>query len=80
VSGSEGIRDVLVPVYEALDLDWNPETLGSVEDEIGALGLGTVEEAILEVLGEHYELRAGELDQTTLELASSLEPAHRVET
>jgi octanoyl-[GcvH]:protein N-octanoyltransferase len=80
VSGSEGIRDVLVPVYEALDLAWNPETVGSVEDEIGALGLGTVEEAILEALGKHYELRTGELDQTTLELASSLEPAHRVET
>ena len=80
VSGSGAIRDVLVPVYEALELEWDPETAGSVEDEIGALGLATVEEAILDTFGEHYQLDPDELDQATLELASSLDPAHRVDT
>ena len=80
VSGSGAIRDVLLPVYEALGLEWNPETVGSVEDEIGAVELRAVEEAILVVLGEHYRLGEAELDQATLELASSLEPAHRVDT
>jgi octanoyl-[GcvH]:protein N-octanoyltransferase len=79
VSGSGAIRDVLVPVYEALELDWNPATVGSVEDEIGAVGLETVEEAILDVVGERHQLGEEELDQATLELASSLEPAHRVD-
>jgi octanoyl-[GcvH]:protein N-octanoyltransferase len=79
VSGSGAIRDVLVPVYEALELEWDPETVGSVEDEIGAVGLETVEGAILDVLGEHYRLDADELDHETLELASSLEPAQRVD-
>jgi lipoate-protein ligase A len=79
VRGSGAIRDVLMPVYEALELEWNPATVGSVEDEIGAVGLETVEEAILEVIGERYRLDEEELDQATLELASSLEPAHRVD-
>ena len=80
VSGTGAIRDVLVPVYESLELEWDPETVGSVEDEIGGVGLETVEGAILDVIGEHYRLDADELDQETLELASSLEPAHRVDT
>ena len=32
------IRDVLVPVYEALGVEWRPETVGSVEDEVEGAG------------------------------------------
>jgi octanoyl-[GcvH]:protein N-octanoyltransferase len=78
VGGSERIRDLLVPVYDALDLDWDPATAGSVEDEIGEVGLATVEGAILSGLGERHELSEEELDATTLELAARLEPNHRV--
>ena len=35
VAGRERVRDVLVPVYEALGLEWDPATAGSVEDEVG---------------------------------------------
>lgn len=80
VGGSERIRNVLVPVYESLDLEWDPATAGSVEDEVGELGLAPVAEAILSGLGERYELSEEELDDATLELASRREPAHRVET
>ena len=79
VGGSERIRDVLVPVYDALGLEWDPATAGSVEDEIGEVGLGAVADVILASLGEHYELSEDELDSTTLELAGRLEPNHRVE-
>ena len=34
VRDSAGVRDVLIPVYEALGLEWDPETTGSVEDEV----------------------------------------------
>ena len=34
VSGSDRVRQVLVPVYRALGLEWNPDTVGSLEDEI----------------------------------------------
>ena len=76
VGGSERIRDVLVPVYEALGLDWDPATAGSVEDELGEVGLDAVEEAILAELAARYELSEQELDAATLELAARLEPEH----
>jgi octanoyl-[GcvH]:protein N-octanoyltransferase len=79
VGGSERIRRVLVPVYDALGLDWDPATAGSVEDEIGEVSLAAVEGAILSGLGERHELSEEELDTTTLELAARLEPSHRVE-
>jgi octanoyl-[GcvH]:protein N-octanoyltransferase len=78
VADSERIRDVLVPTYRALSLDWDPATAGSVEDEIGEIGLGAVEESILAQLAERYELIDQELDPETLELATRLEPEHRV--
>ncbi len=80
VGGTETIRDVLVPVYDALGLDWDPATVGSVEDEVGEVGLAATEEAILSGLGERHELREAELDSATLELAARLEPNHRVES
>ena len=35
VSGEDLVREALVPVYEALDLDWDPDTSGSVAAELG---------------------------------------------
>ena len=79
VGGSDRIRDVLVPVNEALGLDWDPATAGSIEDELGEVDLSQVEEAILSRLRERHELSEQELDAATLELAERLEPNHRVE-
>jgi octanoyl-[GcvH]:protein N-octanoyltransferase len=80
VGGSERIRGVLVPVYDALGLAWDPATAGSIEDELGEVGLDAVEQAIMAELGRRYELRDDEgLDETTLALAARLEPEHRVD-
>jgi lipoate-protein ligase A len=79
VGGSERIRSVLVPVYDALGLNWDPATAGSVEDEIGEVGRAAVEQAILSSLDERYELIDEGLDTMTLELAAGLEQDHRIE-
>jgi hypothetical protein len=79
VGGSERIRGVLVPIYDALGLEWNPATTGSVEDEIGEVALADVADVILAVLGQRFDLSEGGLDSATLELAERLEPNHRVE-
>jgi lipoate-protein ligase A len=79
VGGSDRIRDVLVPVNDALGLDWDPATAGSIEDELGEVGVSQVEEAILSRLRERHELSEQGLDAGTLELAERLEPNHRVE-
>jgi octanoyl-[GcvH]:protein N-octanoyltransferase len=35
VDGAERVRSVLEPVYAALGLEWDPPTVGAVEDEVG---------------------------------------------
>src|SRR5919204_4068174 len=48
--GSDELREVLVPVYEALGIDWEPATVGSVQDEAPGITPADVEEALLEAL------------------------------
>jgi octanoyl-[GcvH]:protein N-octanoyltransferase len=36
VDGAERVRDVLEPVYAALELEWDPRTVGAVADELDA--------------------------------------------
>jgi octanoyl-[GcvH]:protein N-octanoyltransferase len=71
------IRSTLVPVYEALGLEWDPSTAGSVADDAPGTGLDEVEAALLAELGERFELEPAELDEGTLELAAELEAEHR---
>lgn len=85
VRGSRRVRDVLVPVYEALDLEWDPETTGSVEDELAdppTAGpqddrlLDAASDALLAALPDGAELVDAELDPETLALAADLEAGH----
>jgi octanoyl-[GcvH]:protein N-octanoyltransferase len=76
VTDSALLRSALEPVYEALELDWDPATAASVEDEVPGVDLDTVEGALLTELRSQYELVDGELDQATLDLAGELEAAH----
>ena len=77
VTDSALLRSALEPVYDALDLDWDPATAASVEDEAPGADLGRVEQALITALGKRYELVEAELDRDTLELATKLESAHR---
>jgi octanoyl-[GcvH]:protein N-octanoyltransferase len=75
--GSEELREVLVPVYAALGIDWDPATTGSVEDEAPGVTSADVESAVLAGLSRRFELREAETNPGTLELAAELEPRHR---
>jgi octanoyl-[GcvH]:protein N-octanoyltransferase len=77
VGGSDRVREVLVPVYRALSLAWDPATAGSVADELGSADQETVVEAILEQLVLRHDLEQVRLDRETLALAEQLEPLHR---
>jgi octanoyl-[GcvH]:protein N-octanoyltransferase len=73
VSGGDEIARVLGPVYEALELDWEPATAGSVAGELGReVGLEEVEEALLGELRKRYELVDAELDEETLRRAEEI--------
>jgi lipoate-protein ligase A len=66
VTGGERVRDVLVPVYAALGLDWDPATAG----DCGGPGLQDVEEAMIARLAREHDLEPwAELDPATLALA-----------
>jgi octanoyl-[GcvH]:protein N-octanoyltransferase len=78
VRESDLVREALVPVYDALGLEWDPGTAGSVEDELGTADLASVEDAILsELAAAGHELVDAKLDPHTLALAEQLTEAHR---
>jgi len=72
-SGSRLLRETLIPVYEALELEWDPATAGSVSDELGRrVDPGEMEAALVSELGKRYALTEGDLDAKTLELAERI--------
>ena len=67
VEDAESIRRVLEPVYAALELDWDPDTVGAVDRR-----WEDVRDALLEAYATRYELVTSTLDPETLELAQAL--------
>jgi lipoate-protein ligase A len=73
VTGGDAIRDVLVPVYAALGLDWDPATAGDCEGP----SLEEVRDAVVARLGQEHDLvETPELDGETLALARRYAEAH----
>jgi octanoyl-[GcvH]:protein N-octanoyltransferase len=80
VADARRIRDVLVPVYEALELAWEPATAGAVQDEVDGSTSDpwtAVRDALLAEYGREYELVEAELDPETIALAHQLAAEHR---
>jgi octanoyl-[GcvH]:protein N-octanoyltransferase len=78
VSGSDRVHDVLVPVYDALGLGWNPATVGSLEDEVPELTWDDAETAIAKAFAERFDLEEGSVSEETLARARDLAPRHAV--
>jgi octanoyl-[GcvH]:protein N-octanoyltransferase len=87
VRGAGRIRDVLEPVYEALETAWDPATTGSVAAELGEDDatvradeadplVERVIDAVRAVLARDFELVDAELDEGTVRLAEELRPQH----
>jgi octanoyl-[GcvH]:protein N-octanoyltransferase len=70
-SGGEEVTRALEPVYEALELEWDPATSGDVSAELGRqVDPGEIEEALIAELGKRYELVSAELDEETVSAAA----------
>jgi len=78
LSGEQRINDVLRPVYEALELPWEPQVTGSVATESQGVGWDAVRDALLAEYARDHELVEDSLDSGTLALARKLAPEHRV--
>lgn len=76
VNDSDSVRDVLVPVYDALNIAWRPETTGSVEDEVGGVAYDDVQKVILKEFASRYTLYDGSASEETLAMAEGLEGEH----
>jgi octanoyl-[GcvH]:protein N-octanoyltransferase len=61
VDDAESIRNVLEPVYAALELDWDPATVGAVDRPWEA-----VHDALLDAYAKRYDLVTDVLDPETL--------------
>lgn len=73
VSDGERLRELLVAVYAALGLELDPATVGSLEDEIGPIGLDLVADAVISELSAGSRLVPSRLDGEILERAAALE-------
>ncbi|MGK2965905.1 MAG: lipoate--protein ligase family protein [Tepidiformaceae bacterium] len=78
VDGAERIRDVLVPVYAALGLEWDPETCGALADEMAGLDRRGIEGAIIQAFKRRFDVYEGDFGRELLALAAELEPRHEV--
>ncbi|MDQ3587580.1 MAG: lipoate--protein ligase family protein [Actinomycetota bacterium] len=76
VEGADRVRDILVPVYGAMGLDWNPDVTGAVVDEAPTATVEATIGALREAFASEYELEEAELEEETLELARRLAPEH----
>jgi octanoyl-[GcvH]:protein N-octanoyltransferase len=75
VGGGDRIRAALIDVYDELELHWDPQTAGALDDVLPGASIAAVEEALLAAGG--HELTGARVDERTLELARRLEARHR---
>ena len=78
LGGSARIRDVLVPVYEHMGFAWDPATVGSLEEEVGAVSTAALVEALLAELGRAHALERAPLPAPVLAAAAASEAEHRL--
>lgn len=76
VNGGDRIRNVLVPVYRALGLDWDPRTAGSLADRSPGIDNQLVIGAMEEAFRRRYELREALLPDPVVTRAFDLIEDH----
>ncbi len=77
VADAPRVRNVLVPVYRAMGLEWDPSTVGSVEQEDPSLGWDAVVDAILAEFARRFLLHDDGLEARTVERARATEDRFR---
>ena len=70
------IREVLLPVNRALGLAWDPETVGSLQDEVPGIDWERAEAAIIEGFAARFGLVETGLPEEVVSTARTLERVH----
>jgi octanoyl-[GcvH]:protein N-octanoyltransferase len=76
VEGAERVNEILLPVYEAMGLEWRPQATGAVAEEVPGVGFEDVSGAVRDAFAREYDLVPSDLDEETLDLARRLAPGH----
>ena len=76
VDDGERIRDVLIPVYRALEIDWDPRTTGALADRAPGLDNAKVIAAIVTAMSRRFEVVPGTLPGNVIEEAHGLLEEH----
>jgi octanoyl-[GcvH]:protein N-octanoyltransferase len=78
VDGADLIRDTLVPVYAALEVDWDPSTVGSLAAEVPGLTWDDARIALEAAFARRFDLLEGGIGTDVLAEADALAPRHAV--
>lgn len=70
------IREVLIPVYRALLIDWDPRTTGALADRAPGLNTSQVAQAVRHELADSFALARIDLPESVLSRAAELAPGH----
>ncbi len=76
VDDGERIRDVLIPVYRALHIDWDPRTSGALADRAPGLDNAKVSKSVIKALGANFEIERGRIPDRIVAQARVLVPDH----
>ncbi len=70
------IRDVLIPVYQALGLEWDPTTAGALTDHRPGVTLDEVQALVANELAAHFVVEEATMNPEIVEAGLSLAPTH----
>jgi hypothetical protein len=76
VDEGDRVRDVLIPVYRALGLDWDPRTAGSLADRSPGLTVDLVMESIRDQFMKRFPIVERSLSPEILATAGDLVDDH----
>lgn len=76
VDGATRIRNVLIPVYRALKIDWDPRTVGALADRSPGISTDDVASAVIRRLEDRYEVKESRLDNSILADSDDLLASH----
>lgn len=78
VTDPEPVREVLIEVYDALGLEWDPSTVGAVETTVPGVSVDDVKSAVLAAYAGLGRLVPGELSDDVVLSARSRVDRHRL--
>lgn len=76
VDDGDRIRDVLIPVYRALRIDWDPRTAGALADRSAGTKTAEVTDAVVAQLKDRTEVVSGTIPDEIIERGRTMIERH----